>query len=136
MRAKKACSEPRCPHLAPCPDHARKPWAGSARDRGLQTISGSRRQQRSRYVIDRADTVCALCGLPGSTEVDHLTPLAWGGADDLTNLQSVHRDCHEKKSQLERQQAHPGSPDAGAQAPMKAATLGVSDFAQVKAQGL
>lgn len=107
MRAAKACPHPSCPNLQPCPEHERKPWAGSARDRGAQRISGSRRQARARYVLMRDETICALCGLPGAQEADHRIPLAHGGADDLTNLQAVHKDCHTKKTAREARGGNP-----------------------------
>ncbi|MEJ7824827.1 MAG: HNH endonuclease [Solirubrobacteraceae bacterium] len=36
---------------------------------------------------------CALCDRQAD-EVDHITPLAWGGSDDPSNLGSLCRDCH------------------------------------------
>lgn len=100
-RAAKLCSHADCPNIQPCPDHGRKPWSGSARDRGLTHLSGSARQKRNRHVIDQADTVCALCGYPGATQVDHRLPLAWGGTEDLSNCQAVHPDCHAIKTARE-----------------------------------
>jgi 5-methylcytosine-specific restriction enzyme A len=105
-RPSKLCPHPTCGNTAPCATHSRKPWAGSARDqarRDGRPRSGSREQARARHVLDQADTVCALCGYPGATEVDHIVPLAWGGADDLSNLQAAHKTCHAEKSASERQ---------------------------------
>jgi 5-methylcytosine-specific restriction endonuclease McrA len=114
MRAKKICSHVdaagSCPNLQPCPIHPRKRWAGSARDHGLQTLtSGSRRQQRARYVIDRDDTVCHWCGRPGADEADHVVALAHGGADTVDNMAAIHGakygadSCHAQKTRLEAQ---------------------------------
>jgi 5-methylcytosine-specific restriction protein A len=105
-RAKKICPHvgadgTSCTKLQPCPDHGRKPWAGSARDQGLHHLSGSARQKRNRGVLDRADTICALCGYPGADEVDHVVPLAHGGTEDISNCQAVHKACHATKTQRE-----------------------------------
>ncbi|MGV6875880.1 HNH endonuclease signature motif containing protein [Pseudochelatococcus sp. B33] len=49
-----------------------------------------------------AQATCPLCGgrlgdLTG-LDFDHAVPLALGGADDLSNLRAVHRDCHKAKT--------------------------------------
>ena len=36
---------------------------------------------------------CALCSRQAA-EVDHVTPLAWGGTDDPSNLRSLCSTCH------------------------------------------
>ena len=36
---------------------------------------------------------CALCPRQAD-EVDHITPLAYGGTDDPANLRSLCHDCH------------------------------------------
>ena len=103
MRARKICSHAACPNLEPCADHPTGPWAGSARDKG-QRISGSRRQKRARYILNRDDTICHVCGNPGANEADHIVPLAHGGADDVSNLRAIHGgpgSCHERKTQSE-----------------------------------
>jgi 5-methylcytosine-specific restriction endonuclease McrA len=123
-RARKICSEPSCPNFAPCPTHGRKAWAGSARDRGLQSVTGVRRQKRARYIIDRADTICALCGYPGADQIDHIIPLAHGGLDTIENCQPVHQHCHAEKSAHERQGRNPGLASG---TPQTAATRTASD---------
>lgn len=109
-RAKKLCSHVGCTNVQPCPKpgHTAKPWSGSARDRG-QRISGGRRQARARYVIDRADTICHVCGYPGSDEADHIVPLAHGGADTDENMGAIHREpCHREKTAREAQAGNVG----------------------------
>lgn len=57
-------------------------------------------QRRARWL--RAHPLCVACKLEGyftpATEVDHIVPLAKGGADDLGNLQSLCHDCHDAKT--------------------------------------
>lgn len=36
-----------------------------------------------------------------ASEVDHRVPLWDGGSDDDANLQSMHPDCHERKTKAE-----------------------------------
>lgn len=55
---------------------------------------------KTRRRILRNTTVCYLCGLPGSEEVDHVVPRHKGGGED-ENLAPVHRSCHAKKSASE-----------------------------------
>jgi 5-methylcytosine-specific restriction protein A len=64
-----------------CPAH--RPRTGSTR---------SWRQLRAEILYDAA-YCCALCGHAAS-EVDHITPLAWGGSDHPSNLRSLCHDCH------------------------------------------
>ncbi len=33
-----------------------------------------------------------------ATEVDHITPRALGGSDDMDNLRSVCKDCHKRRA--------------------------------------
>jgi len=44
---------------------------------------------------------CHLCGRKGATQVDHVVPLAEGGADDESNLAPIHDDCHAQKTAAE-----------------------------------
>lgn len=103
MRAAKACSDPHCPNLMPCPDHERKPWAGSTRRE--KTRSGWSQQRRAQLIIVKWQGICHLCGEAGATEVDHVEPLAEGGADSMDNLRPIHSECHKKKTAEEVQRA-------------------------------
>ena len=65
-------------------------------------------RDRDRTTIRRTDAPCALCGEPidyrlphtdpKSYVVDHITPLAHGGADHISNKQAAHRDCNRAKA--------------------------------------
>jgi len=67
-----------------------------------------RRRDRHRRAIARNQPDCALCGLPidytlptphpMSYEVDHIVPIAQGGADNLHNKQAAHRRCNRAAS--------------------------------------
>jgi len=67
-----------------------------------------RRRDRHRRVIARTKPPCALCGEdidyalptphPMSFEVDHIVPIAQGGADTLENKQPSHRRCNRAAS--------------------------------------
>lgn len=64
-------------------------------------------RDRDRKAIRREQPPCALCGDPidytlrtpdpMSFEVDHVVPIARGGADDLSNKQAAHRKCNRDK---------------------------------------
>jgi 5-methylcytosine-specific restriction enzyme A len=106
-RAKKLCSNPDCTNPQPCPTHNRA-WSTSTRQQH-STLSGSRQQQRARYILQRDDTICHICGRPGSNEADHIIPLAHGGADSIENMAAIHGgpgSCHEQKTTAE---AHAGA---------------------------
>ena len=65
-------------------------------------------RDRHRAAIARSKPPCALCGEvidytlkhlePDSYVVDHIVPLAQGGADTLANKQAAHRRCNRAKS--------------------------------------
>lgn len=68
------------------------------RDRG-------RPWRRRRAAWLREHPLCCKCEegdrITLATQVDHVTPLWKGGADDETNLQSMCDPCHDAKSALE-----------------------------------
>ena len=52
-----------------------------------------------RAAFDRDGWRCQRCGRAGRLEVDHIIPLATGGAPyDLANLQTLCRACHIRKT--------------------------------------
>jgi 5-methylcytosine-specific restriction endonuclease McrA len=54
--------------------------------------TNTRAQRAENQRILRASNVCHLCGHPGADAVDHVIPLARGGADHITNKASAHHD--------------------------------------------
>jgi 5-methylcytosine-specific restriction enzyme A len=46
--------------------------------------------------------MCHVCGQPGADEVDHVIPLARGGADTIANMRPIHAEpCHREKTARE-----------------------------------
>lgn len=104
-RPAKTCSTVDCPHVQPCPIHAKEPWAGSKR-RQRTLRSGSRGQKRARFILRKYNGLCHVCGQAGAGQVDHVIPLAEGGADDETNLRPIHATpCHRDKTAREAARA-------------------------------
>lgn len=57
--------------------------------------------EKRRRILVRDACVCQACGSIASgpeAHVDHIVPLADGGADDDGNLQTLCRPCHSKKT--------------------------------------
>jgi len=82
----------------------RKAWATSTRKQRV-TLSGSAEQTRRKRVLERDMQTCHVCDGPGADQVDHVLPLAEGGADEEWNLASIHAGCHRAKSQAEARRA-------------------------------
>lgn len=96
MRAPKLCSEPGCTGDAAqksgrCEEHAEAAWVRSTR-----TTSKAWSTQRRR-TLQRDRRRCLFCGR-AATVVDHRRPLAWGGTDDLDNLQTMCPEDHKVKT--------------------------------------
>lgn len=106
-RAVKACRIPTCPNIRPCPEPGHEPKAWEKRNpRSERRLSGSRQQKRSRYILEKYELICHICGGFGADEVDHVVPLAEGGADDESNLRPIHlQPCHREKTRAEAQRA-------------------------------
>jgi 5-methylcytosine-specific restriction endonuclease McrA len=106
-KAAKACSHHDCPHLQPCPnpEHQRKPWQGSRR-REQSRLSGWAQQRMAKAILVKYRGICHWCGKGGADEVDHVVPLAEGGADDMANRRPIHADpCHKIKTEQEAKRA-------------------------------
>ncbi len=90
--------------MKPCAEHTEKAWASSTRSE--RTISGSAQQKRAARIMRLHDRVCHVCRRPFSDQVDHVIPLAEGGADTDDNLRPIHsRPCHSNKTQREAARA-------------------------------
>lgn len=57
--------------------------------------SGWARQRTTEAILKRDMGMCRLCGGKAAV-VDHIVPLARGGANEPRNLRSLCADCHEK----------------------------------------
>lgn len=98
-----------CPELRPCPTHPDpKPWAESKtrrRAKGL-TLSTTEEARRRKKVLRRWRYICHVCSHPLADQVDHVIPLAEGGADHEDNLRPIHAiPCHAAKTAAERRRA-------------------------------
>ena len=58
----------------------------------------------SREVASRQKFRCAACNemLTSDWEIDHVIPTHRGGAHDISNMQALHRRCHQMKNSLEQ----------------------------------
>lgn len=100
----KVCAEPGCPALQPCERHPKTGWANSKRSSRVK--SGSAQQRDAAFVMRRDRGVCHVCRQPGADEVDHVVPVAEGGADTLDNKAPIHaRPCHVEKTAAESKRA-------------------------------
>lgn len=96
----KVCS--RCGRIG-CTAHKPKPWVNSKRRQSV--VSGWEQQRRAKRILRRDDT-CHVCQLPGANQVDHVIPVAEGGADDEANLRPIHSiPCHANKTAEEARRA-------------------------------
>lgn len=107
---KRHCLEPGCPALVTsgrCPAHQTQEYRRIERYRGSSTARGYDvrwRRVRARVLAD--EPMCRHCQAQGyttpATEVDHIVPLARGGARlDRNNLQSLCHDHHAEKTAKE-----------------------------------
>lgn len=101
--AKRICPRPSCPHVQPCPIHARPAWGGTsqAQRTGKRGLDNGTRQR----ILQRDGYVCQACGKRGATHVDHRGPRFEGGTDDDANLVTLCEQCHARKSGREGNRA-------------------------------
>jgi 5-methylcytosine-specific restriction protein A len=53
------------------------------------------------YVFERDNYQCRSCGKTHKTvklQIDHIIPLAKGGSNDMSNLQTLCSECNQQKS--------------------------------------
>jgi 5-methylcytosine-specific restriction enzyme A len=102
-----ACTSPGCPALvesgARCPEHERALRAEidslrpSAARRGYDAI-----WRRVRIAQLRREPLCRMCAeqrlTTAATEVDHIVALTDGGTHAATNLRSLCKPCHSRRT--------------------------------------
>lgn len=49
------------------------------------------------YILDRDNHRCKSCGANTKLQVDHIIPLAHGGSNDISNLQTLCSHCNQSK---------------------------------------
>jgi len=96
MRAPKLCSEPMCVNDAAkksgrCPEHSEAAWVRSTR------VTSKEWPTQRRRTLQRDRRRCLFCGQSANL-VDHRLPIAWGGTDDLGNLQTMCKADHKVKT--------------------------------------
>lgn len=73
---------------------------------------GGHAWRKTRQAILAHDTTCWICGQPGADTVDHVIPLALGGAPlDPTNLRPAHHHCNSQRGDGTRGTNTQGSRD-------------------------
>lgn len=109
-RANKICGHEICSRIVPpgvryCDQHrTEKQWRGVDSKRSGATGHQARRQR----VLRRDNYLCQLryeACVQLASHVDHVVPLAEGGADDDRNCAAACSVCHAKKSSMEAHKA-------------------------------
>ena len=102
------CPTGGCPNILPpgkarCSDHEGFAPAPYERDRASSTARGyDETWKKFRLTILHRDPVCKKCERKASEEVDHIVPLAAGGARlDPRNAQGLCNPCHSTKTATE-----------------------------------
>ena len=74
-------------------------FRGSASERGYDHAWRKLRLQ----ALMRDMYICQMCNRPAgkSAHVDHIIPKSRGGKDELSNLQTLHGSCHQRKTNAE-----------------------------------
>jgi len=94
------------PTLATLPDRLKTTGSLEPKASTYGQGRGGRPWRRLRErILQRDGYCCQACARGGRVqiahEVDHIVNIAAGGTDDPSNLESICRDCHQKKTQQE-----------------------------------
>ena len=105
------CGHPGCGVLtdkAKCIKHTQAHKWADDKERGNrhQRGYGVQWERIRKQVLMRDGYLCQVCKRAGkpraANEVDHITPKAKGGTDDLNNLQAICGPCHKRKTAQEK----------------------------------
>lgn len=101
-KPRRACGNPNCPHHARdgchlCAEHMQE--FNARRPTSTQQGYGAKWRKLRAWILS-GEPLCRVCGAP-ATDVDHITPKARGGTDDVDNLQPLCHECHSRKTALE-----------------------------------
>lgn len=106
-RAPSRCNEPGCPEIAVlrgrCDIHQRKAWEGRSPFVDRYGMTASEWAKLKSSILHRDNYVCYECHIGGADTVDHIVPVAEGGArSDPANLAAMHQEpCHDDKTKRE-----------------------------------
>ena len=112
QRPGRLCAQPGCPSYAVlhgrCQQHMRQEWTRRERHRGSSTARGYDKDWRKvrLQALERDGYLCVVCQAQGKVtlagEVDHVVPLARGGARlAIENMQALCEGCHAEKTATE-----------------------------------
>jgi 5-methylcytosine-specific restriction protein A len=93
----KYCSIPGCPNKtrgSKCKAHGGGSWEGR-HDRHAAGYGYDWTKRRNAHI--KANPYCVLCGAK-ATDVDHVLNKARGGTDEASNLRSLCKRCHHRKT--------------------------------------
>lgn len=89
-----------------CEDHQRQAWSSNIGKSRHERGYGSKWYKLRAMVLKRDDYLCQTCLRDGiiteAKEVDHIKNKASGGADSMSNLEAICRECHKKKTTRDR----------------------------------
>ncbi|ELA6496128.1 HNH endonuclease [Salmonella enterica] len=97
-----------------CENHKSESWSRYRKQKSPGKNPYGAKWRRLRDAAMRRDRgLCVLCLAAGravsATDVDHIIPLAHGGADALDNLQCLCTPCHRHKTAREHARGKPKS---------------------------
>lgn len=104
------CTERAAPGKRYCEQHQADAYRAQDARRDRETVAFYKSAlwlKRAKYVIELVDPICRECQRAASQEVDHITPRADGGSDDVENLQGLCKPCHSAKTMRELHRALP-----------------------------